>query len=45
MGLVQTEDTPTRWKIMKKAIMFSVASNTSVVSATKQNKLQRSGGL
>ena len=38
--MVQTEETPTMWKSMKKAIMFSVASNTSVVSATKQNKLE-----
>ena len=37
---MQTEETPTMWKSMKKAIMFSVASNTSVVSATKQNKLE-----
>ena len=39
-GLVQTEETPTMWKSMKKAIMFSVASNKSVVSATKLNKLE-----
>ena len=39
-GLVQAEETPTMWKRKKKVSMFSEASNKSVVSATRQNKLE-----
>ena len=38
-GLVQAEETPTMWKRRKKASRFLEASNKSVVSATRQNKL------
>ena len=39
-GLVQAEETPTMWKRRKKASRFSEASNKSVVSVTRQNKLE-----
>ena len=39
-GLVQAEETPTMWKRKKKVSMFSEASNKSVVSTTRQNKLE-----
>ena len=46
-GLVQAEETPTMWKRKKNAIMFSEASNKSVVSSSKQNTLEwkKSQGL
>ena len=38
--MVQAEETPTMWKRKKKVNMFSEASNKSVVSVTRQNKLE-----